>query len=87
MDRATWHRSLKSPPNMTIIHPPSYSPELNPQKHLGSILKIISFQIKSLRVERTLPLHAATLGIPCGKKPDALELLETENGPKLIKLF
>lgn len=30
MDRASWHRCLKVPPNMTIIHLPSYSPELNP---------------------------------------------------------
>jgi hypothetical protein len=39
MDRAPWHRSLKVPPNMTIIHLPSYSPELNPQENIGAYLK------------------------------------------------
>jgi hypothetical protein len=39
MDRAPWHRSLKVPPNMTIIHLPSYSPELNPQENIWEYLK------------------------------------------------
>ena len=39
MDRAPWHRSLKVPLNMTIVHLPSYSPELNPQENIWEYLK------------------------------------------------
>lgn len=39
MDRAPWHRSLKIPQNMTIIHLPSYSPELNPCENIWEFLK------------------------------------------------
>jgi len=36
MDRASWHTSsnLVIPDNMTIIHQPSYSPEVQPAEHL-----------------------------------------------------
>ena len=36
MDRASWHTSsnLVIPSNMTIIHQPSYSPEVQPAEHL-----------------------------------------------------
>lgn len=39
MDRAPWHRSLKTPDNMTLVHLPSYSPELNPQENVWEYLK------------------------------------------------
>ncbi len=39
MDKAPWHRSLKVPQNITIIHLPSYSPELNPHENVWEFLK------------------------------------------------
>jgi transposase len=39
MDRAPWHRSLKIPENITIIHLPSYSPELNPHENIWEYIK------------------------------------------------
>lgn len=39
MDRAPWHTSLKVPANMTIVHLPSYSPELNPHENIWEYLK------------------------------------------------
>jgi transposase len=39
MDRAPWHRSLKRPPNITIVHLPAYSPELNPHENIWEFLK------------------------------------------------
>ena len=36
LDRAGWHVSpdLQVPKNLTLIHPPSYSPELNPVENV-----------------------------------------------------
>ena len=39
MDRAPWHRSLKVPDNITIVHLQSYSPELNPHENIWEYLK------------------------------------------------
>ena len=41
MDRAGWHRSaqLRCPSNITILHLPAYSPELNPQEDVWRVLK------------------------------------------------
>jgi transposase len=39
MDRAPWHRSLKVPKNITVVHLPPYSPELNPQENVWEFLK------------------------------------------------
>ena len=41
MDKAGWHRSgdLKCPANITILHLPPYSPELNPQEDVWRVLK------------------------------------------------
>ena len=40
-ERASWHRSreLKIPSNLTLLHPPPYSPELNPMKNVCNYLK------------------------------------------------
>lgn len=40
-DRATWHRSkdLKIPSNLSLLHLPSYSPELNPLENVYDYLK------------------------------------------------
>ena len=44
MDRAGWHRSkdLNVPKNMTIIHLPSYSPELNGSENGWQVIKSTS---------------------------------------------
>jgi len=39
MDRAPWHRSLKVPKNITVVHLPPYSPELNPHENVWEFLK------------------------------------------------
>ncbi len=39
MDRAPWHKSLETPPNMTIFYLPPYSPELNPHENIWEYLK------------------------------------------------
>jgi hypothetical protein len=39
MDKAPWHRSIKVPENMTIIHLPSYSPECNPHENIWEYMK------------------------------------------------
>lgn len=39
MDRAPWHRSLNVPDNITVVHLPSYSPELNPHENIWEFLK------------------------------------------------
>jgi transposase len=39
MDKAPWHRSLRVPENISIIHLPSYSPELNPHENVWEYLK------------------------------------------------
>lgn len=39
MDRAPWHRSLRVPDNISILHLPSYSPELNPHENIWAYLK------------------------------------------------
>ena len=41
LDRAGWHTSprLKVPSNITLLHQPSYSPELNPVEHLWHWLR------------------------------------------------
>jgi transposase len=39
MDRAPWHIHLKPPANITIVHLPSYSPELNPHENVWEYLK------------------------------------------------
>jgi len=39
MDRAPWHRSLKIPDNISVVHLPPYSPELNPHENVWEYLK------------------------------------------------
>lgn len=41
LDRATWHRSreLKVPANLSLLHLPPYSPELNPMENVYNYLK------------------------------------------------
>ena len=41
LDRAGWHvsESLNVPPNLTLIHPPPYSPELNPVERVWEYLR------------------------------------------------
>lgn len=39
MDRAPWHKSLKTPQNISILYLPSYSPELNPHENVWEYLK------------------------------------------------
>jgi len=39
MDKAPWHRSLKVPQNITIIHLPSYSPECNPHENIWEYVR------------------------------------------------
>lgn len=39
MDRAPWHKSLKTPDNITIIFLPSYSPELNSQENIWDYIR------------------------------------------------
>ena len=41
LDRATWHRSrdLKIPSNLSLLHLPPYSPELNPMENVYNYLK------------------------------------------------
>ncbi len=39
LDRAPWHKHLKTPENITIVHLPSYSPELDPQENIWEYLK------------------------------------------------
>ncbi len=43
MDRAPWHKSLETPPNMTIFYLPPYSPELNPHENIWNTSKIIFY--------------------------------------------
>lgn len=38
-DNAPWHRSIKAPQNMTIIHLPAYSPECNPHENIWEYMK------------------------------------------------
>jgi len=41
LDRAGWHvsRDLTVPPNLTLVHPPPYSPELNPVERVWLYLR------------------------------------------------
>jgi len=39
MDKAPWHRFLNVPKNITIVHLPSYSPELNPHENIWEYMK------------------------------------------------
>jgi len=41
LDQAGWHvaKNLEVPPNITLLHLPSYSPELNPVERLWAYLK------------------------------------------------
>ena len=39
MDRAPWHKRLKTPENITIVYLPSYSPECNAQENVWEYLK------------------------------------------------
>lgn len=41
LDQAGWHvaKNLKVPPNITLLHLPPYSPELNPIERLWGYLK------------------------------------------------
>jgi len=41
LDQAGWHgsKALKVPDNMTLLHLPPYSPELNPTERLWAYLK------------------------------------------------
>ena len=39
LDLAPWHRCLKVPDNITLIHLPPYSPELNPHETIWEYLK------------------------------------------------
>lgn len=41
LDQAGWHvaKALKVPPNLTLLHLPPYSPELNPVERLWAYLK------------------------------------------------
>jgi transposase len=39
MDRAPWHKTLTVPENITIVHLPSYSPELNACENVWEYLK------------------------------------------------
>ncbi len=41
LDQAGWHvaKALKVPPNITLLHLPPYSPELNPVERLWAYLK------------------------------------------------
>jgi hypothetical protein len=60
LDQAGWHTSpkLKIPPNITLLHLPSYSPELNPIENLWHWLRS---HLLSNRVYRDVPhLYEAT---------------------------
>ena len=41
LDQAGWHlaKALQVPPNMTLLHLPPYSPELNPVERLWAYLE------------------------------------------------
>lgn len=41
LDQASWHttENLKCPPNISLLHLPSYSPELNPVEQVWHFLK------------------------------------------------
>ncbi len=41
LDQAGWHvaKALKVPTNITLLHPPPYSPELNPVERIWAYLK------------------------------------------------
>ncbi len=41
LDRAGWHlsKALQVPENITLLHLPAYSPELNPAEHLWAYLR------------------------------------------------
>lgn len=41
LDRAGWHvaKTLRTPDNLTLLHLPPYSPELNPVERLWAYLK------------------------------------------------
>jgi len=41
LDQAGWHvaKDLETPPNITLLHLPPYSPELNPAERLWAYLK------------------------------------------------
>lgn len=39
LDNAPWHKSLTVPPNLTIVHLPPYSPELNPHENIWEYMK------------------------------------------------
>ena len=41
IDQAGWHRSkeLRKPKNISILHLPPYSPELNPQENVWEVIK------------------------------------------------
>jgi len=51
MDRAGWHRSkaLRIPKNMSFLHLPPYSPELNPQESVWRVLRDRCFHNRSYK--------------------------------------
>ena len=71
MDRASWNQSYLAEEftNLTIIHLPPYSPELNPSNKFGIGCGIIKSRIDALMVITTLLINVAMLGIALVKIP------------------
>ena len=51
MDRAGWHcsKNLKLPKNITTVHLPPYSPELNAGENVWQVLKRTSLKHKAFK--------------------------------------
>ena len=71
MDRAGWHRSkdLNVPKNMTIIHLPSYSPELNGSENGWQLIKSTSLKNRVFQtVDEIIDASIDAWNIFVGKK-------------------
>jgi len=88
MDRAGWHRTggkLKIPENISILHLPAYSPELNPTENIWQYLR------QNYLSNRVFQNYAAIVDACCDAwnqliaTPTAIQSIATRRWAKTVK--
>jgi hypothetical protein len=74
LDKAEWQHvagQLKPPDNITLVHVPAYSPELNPVEHLWFYLKERFLSHRTFDDQHAIGKPAQRYGTTSKQKPDA----------------
>ena len=88
LDKAGWHTThkLRAPGNISLLHLPSASPELNPTENIWQFYARPISPIACSRITRPSSRHPAQLGINSSPRPAALHASPHEVGQLSVKV-